>query len=194
MHGLCECAKMLYRGFSKSPKSSTLIIGRSIRKEYPWFWSQEISHDWGNDKANLWLSNGGNSWPSWVESVGWGNPSGSGPHWPEPPLCYGGQPEEANGGRIYKLRKWDHPRRTILAHSAALMKASESVTCNFLKLDVLEKEKVAQFIFQTCPSPVQMGQCCWQHLVVHAIRTFGYSFVGFLVCWLNCAPLVFPKS
>ena len=63
-HGLSECAKMLYRGFSKSPKSSTLIIGRSIRKEYPWFWSQEISHDWGNDKANLWLSNGGNSWPS----------------------------------------------------------------------------------------------------------------------------------
>ena len=60
--------------------------------------------------------------------------------------------EVPNGGRIYRLRKWDDHTRVILAHSTALMKATDFVLSNFVKLDASEKEEVAHNIFQTCPS------------------------------------------
>ena len=60
--------------------------------------------------------------------------------------------EVPDGGRIYRLRKWDDHTRVILAHSTALMKASDFVLSNFVKLDASEKEEVAHNIFQTCPS------------------------------------------
>ena len=60
--------------------------------------------------------------------------------------------EVPNGGRIYRLRKWDDHTRVILAHSTALMKASDFVLSNFVTLDASEKEEVAHNIFQTCPS------------------------------------------
>ena len=60
--------------------------------------------------------------------------------------------EVPNGGRIYRLRKWDDHTRVILAHSTALMKATDFVLSNFVKLDASEREEVAHNIFQTCPS------------------------------------------
>ena len=63
--------------------------------------------------------------------------------------------EVPNGGRIYRLRKWDDRTRKILDHSTALMKATDFVLSNFVKLDASEKEEVAHNIFQTCPSLVE---------------------------------------
>ena len=54
-------------------------------------------------------------------------------------------------GRVYKLRKWDDHGKIVLAHSTALMKASDFVLSQFTKLDASEKEYVTHNIFQMWP-------------------------------------------
>ena len=57
-----------------------------------------------------------------------------------------------DGSQVYKLRKWDDHSKLILAHSTALIKASDFVVSNFVKLDASEKEMVAQNTFKISPS------------------------------------------
>lgn len=54
-------------------------------------------------------------------------------------------------GRVYKMRKWDDHSKVFLAHSTALMKASDFVLSHFTKLDASEKELVAHNLFQLWP-------------------------------------------
>ena len=54
-------------------------------------------------------------------------------------------------GRVYKLRKWDDHGKIVLAHSTALMIASDFVLSQFTKLDASEKEYVTHNIFQMWP-------------------------------------------